>query len=50
MSALRHRVALNFEGQSEGVRVEQLIAEAARAAKAARSFDEAVAEAAGPRE
>ncbi len=46
MPALRHRIALNFEGQSEGVKVEDLIAEAARAALEARSFDEAVA--AGP--
>jgi MoxR-like ATPase len=47
LPALRHRVALNFEGQSEGVRVEDLIGEAVRAAKAARSFDEAVVGAVG---
>jgi MoxR-like ATPase len=42
MPALRHRIALNFEGQSEGVLVEELIAEAAEAARSARAFDEAV--------
>jgi MoxR-like ATPase len=44
LPALRHRIALNFEGQSEGVKVEELIAEAARAARSARAFDDAVAE------
>jgi MoxR-like ATPase len=42
--ALRHRVALNFEGQSEGVRVEDLIADSAAAAREALAFDEAIAD------
>ncbi len=41
--ALRHRIALNFEGQSEGILVEDLIGEAADAARAALAFDEAIA-------
>jgi MoxR-like ATPase len=41
--ALRHRIAPNFEAQGEGVRVEDLIAEAAKAAWAALAFDPAVA-------
>jgi MoxR-like ATPase len=41
--ALRHRIALNFEAQGEGVLVEDLIAEAAKAAWAALAFDPAVA-------
>jgi MoxR-like ATPase len=41
--ALRHRVALNFEGQSEGVSAEDLIADAAEAAREALAFDAAVA-------
>jgi len=41
--ALRHRIALNFEGQSEGIVVEDLIAAAADAAKAALAFDQAIA-------
>jgi len=48
MPALRHRIALNFEGQSEGAKAEDLIAEAFRAAQAARAFDEAVAAAPAP--
>jgi MoxR-like ATPase len=40
--ALRHRIALNFEGQSEGVRVEDLIEEAADSAMEALAFDEAI--------
>jgi MoxR-like ATPase len=40
--ALRHRVALNFEGQSEGVLVEDLIADAAEAAREELAFDAAV--------
>jgi MoxR-like ATPase len=43
MPALRHRLALNFEGQSEGVRVEELVAEAFEAAKASFAFEEAIA-------
>jgi MoxR-like ATPases len=42
--ALRHRIALNFEAQGEGVRVEELIAESATAARAAVAFDSALAE------
>jgi MoxR-like ATPase len=41
--ALRHRIALNFEGQSEGILVEDLIADAAGAAREALVFDEAIA-------
>jgi MoxR-like ATPase len=41
--ALRHRIALNFEGQSEGVLVEDLIADAASSARLALAFDEAIA-------
>ncbi len=40
--ALRHRIALNFEGQSEGIPVEALIADAAAAAREALAFDEAI--------
>jgi MoxR-like ATPase len=40
--ALRHRIALNFEGQSEGVLVEDLIADSAGAALEALAFDEAL--------
>jgi MoxR-like ATPase len=45
--ALRHRIALNFEGQSEGILVEELIADAADAAREALAFDAAIASEAG---
>jgi MoxR-like ATPase len=41
--ALRHRIALNFEAQGEGIRVEDLIADSARAALAAFAPDAAIA-------
>jgi MoxR-like ATPase len=44
MPALRHRVALNFEAQAEGIRVEDLVADAAGAALAALEPDAAIAE------
>ncbi len=40
--ALRHRIALNFEAQAEGVEVEALIAEAADAAFSALDSDKAI--------
>ncbi len=40
--ALRHRIALNFEAQGAGVRVEDLIADAAAAARAALVPDKAI--------
>jgi MoxR-like ATPase len=43
LPALRHRIALNFEGQSEGIQVEDLIKDSADAARAALAFDEAIA-------
>jgi len=42
--ALRHRIALNFEAQGEGILVEDLIADSAAQAKAALEFDAAIAE------
>jgi MoxR-like ATPase len=42
--ALRHRIALNFEAQGEGVLVEDLIADAAKAAMAALVPDVAIAD------
>lgn len=42
--ALRHRIALNFEAQGEGVRVEDLIADSAAAAVAALKPDKAIAD------
>jgi MoxR-like ATPase len=42
MPALRHRIALNFEGQSEAVKVEDLIADAVEAARSKRAFDAAI--------
>jgi MoxR-like ATPase len=44
MPALRHRIALNFEAQGEGILVEDLIADSAAKAKAALDFDAAIAE------
>jgi len=44
MPALRHRIALNFEAQGEGVSAEDLIAESAARAKAELDFDPAIAE------
>jgi len=44
MPCLRHRIALNFEAQGEGILVEDLIADSAEAARAALAFDPAVAE------
>jgi MoxR-like ATPase len=44
--ALRHRMALNFEGQSEGVSVEELINDAVAAAREALAFDPAISGAA----
>jgi MoxR-like ATPase len=44
--ALRHRIALNFEAQGEGILVEDLIADSAAQAKAALEFDAAIAESA----
>jgi MoxR-like ATPase len=38
LPALRHRVALNFEGQSEGLKSEALIQDALEAVRAAREF------------
>jgi MoxR-like ATPase len=43
MPALRHRIALNFEAQGEGIRVEDLIADSARAAIEALAPDAAIA-------
>ena len=40
--ALRHRVSVNFEGQSEGVTPERLVADAAAAARAALPPDSAL--------
>jgi MoxR-like ATPase len=42
--ALRHRIALNFEAQGEGILVEDLIADSAAQAREALAFDAAVAE------
>jgi MoxR-like ATPase len=43
--ALRHRIALNFEAQGEGVQVEDIIADAASAAMAELRTDKAIADA-----
>jgi MoxR-like ATPase len=42
LPALRHRVALNFEAQGEGIGPEDLIADSAAAARAALDFDPAI--------
>jgi MoxR-like ATPase len=44
MPALRHRIALNFEAQGEGIFAEDLIADSAAQARAALEFDEAISE------
>jgi MoxR-like ATPase len=49
MPALRHRIALNFDAQGEGVLAEDLISDSLAKAKAALEFDEAIAEREGER-
>jgi MoxR-like ATPase len=44
MPCLRHRIALNFEAQGEGILIEDLIADSAEAARAVLAFDPAVEE------
>lgn len=43
LPALRHRLALNYEGQAEGISVDQLIGEAFAAASGELAFDRVIA-------